>query len=683
MTEEIGSVKLDYSKYPGKDYYCDGGVEDEILEIVKKHSPAEYGKVIEERRSWPVLYHLSPLRENIVDWLPMKKSDRVLEVGSGCGAVTGALARKAGSVTCVELSKKRSLINANRHKECKNVTIHVGNFKDIEPELPKDYDYICLIGVFEYAQSYIGGDTPFHDFVKILLPHLAEGGRLVIALENKYGLKYFAGCREDHLGTWFSGIENYADGGGVRTFSRNGLEKILKSSGAGETHFYYPYPDYKFMTALYSDVYLPGKGELTNNFRNFDRDRMLLFDEKNAFDGIVEDDLFPVFSNSFVVVTGREPDVKYVKYSNDRAPEYAVRTEIGRTGNEIRVRKYPLNPESREHVRGMAAACGRLTERYAGGRLEVNRCELAEEGEDVFACFEYVQGTPLSELMDQCLERDDLEGFHKYFREYVERIGYHSEYPAADFDLIFSNILVDQDRWTLIDYEWTFGKPMDTGELAFRAVYCYLLENEKRKKLNLDRILESLHITEEDAERYREQEREFQKFVTGNRMAMAEIRDLLGCRMMVPQKQAEKYQDSEAVNRVQIYEDRGEGFREEESRFVPEAYQGENRIELELTVSGEVQVLRIDPAFDSCVVRIEEMTFNGEPVPLEKKKVLQVNGRIARPATLIFPTTDPNINIDLRRLSRQTENSLRLCMEIVRLSTAMAQEMADAVKKLI
>lgn len=73
MTEEIGSVKLDYSKYPGKDYYCDGGVEDEILEIVKKHSPAEYGKVIEERRSWPVLYHLSPLRENIVDWLPMKR----------------------------------------------------------------------------------------------------------------------------------------------------------------------------------------------------------------------------------------------------------------------------------------------------------------------------------------------------------------------------------------------------------------------------------------------------------------------------------------------------------------------------------------------------------------------------------------------------------------------------------
>ena len=100
-----------------------------LLEIVQKYSEEEYGKVIEERQSWPVLYHLSHIRENIVDWIPMTKDMKVLEVGSGCGAITGALARKAGSVTCVDLSKKRSTINATRHKNCDNVTIHVGNFK--------------------------------------------------------------------------------------------------------------------------------------------------------------------------------------------------------------------------------------------------------------------------------------------------------------------------------------------------------------------------------------------------------------------------------------------------------------------------------------------------------------------------------------------------------------------------
>ena len=106
MTEEIGKVRLDYSRYPGEDLYCDGRVEDEILEIVKSLSPVEYAGVIAERKSWPILYHLSGLRENIVDWIPMRRTDKVLEVGSGCGAITGALARKQ-AVSPVWICPKR------------------------------------------------------------------------------------------------------------------------------------------------------------------------------------------------------------------------------------------------------------------------------------------------------------------------------------------------------------------------------------------------------------------------------------------------------------------------------------------------------------------------------------------------------------------------------------------------
>ena len=136
-------------------------MEDELLDIVRRRQASEYQSVIEESGSWPILYHLSPLRENIIDWIPLSiggkragedghRRAKVLEVGSGCGALTGALSRKAQSVTCVELSKKRSQINAYRHRNQDNITIHVGNFKDIEPDLPKDFDFIFLIGVFEY-----------------------------------------------------------------------------------------------------------------------------------------------------------------------------------------------------------------------------------------------------------------------------------------------------------------------------------------------------------------------------------------------------------------------------------------------------------------------------------------------------------------------------------------------------
>lgn len=51
MTETIGKITLNLDKYPGEDYYCDGSVEDEILDIVKKYSTVEYDRIIAERKS--------------------------------------------------------------------------------------------------------------------------------------------------------------------------------------------------------------------------------------------------------------------------------------------------------------------------------------------------------------------------------------------------------------------------------------------------------------------------------------------------------------------------------------------------------------------------------------------------------------------------------------------------------
>ena len=65
--------------------------------------------------------------------------------------------------------------------------------------------------------------------------------------------------------------------------------------------FYYPYPDYKLPMAVYSDGWLPKKGELRNNLVNYDRQRMVLFDETRAWDALIGDGLFPLFSNSFLV----------------------------------------------------------------------------------------------------------------------------------------------------------------------------------------------------------------------------------------------------------------------------------------------------------------------------------------------------------------------------------------------
>ena len=46
MTEQVGKITLDYTYYPGEDFYCDGVIEHEILEIAKKYSPFEFPKII-------------------------------------------------------------------------------------------------------------------------------------------------------------------------------------------------------------------------------------------------------------------------------------------------------------------------------------------------------------------------------------------------------------------------------------------------------------------------------------------------------------------------------------------------------------------------------------------------------------------------------------------------------------
>lgn len=714
--EQIGKVSLDLTHYSGEDLYCDGAVEDELLQIARDYAEVEYPKIIEERKSWEILYHLSAQRENIVEWLPIDSSMKVLEVGAGCGAITGVLAKKAGSVTCVDLSKKRSMINAYRHMECENITIHVGNFQDIEPDLPSDYDFICLIGVLEYAQAYIGGDTPFEIFLNILRSHLKHTGRIVIAIENKFGLKYWAGCREDHLGTYFSGIEGYPESAAVRTFTRSGLERIFENCGVEEYVFYYPYPDYKFMTMLYSDEYLPNPGELSNNIRNFDRERMLLFDEKKAFDNILREGMFPMFSNSYLVVIGKKPDTYYVKYSNDRKREYQIRTEIlpvSLTGMEGRgsmtpeeegllpkllaVRKHPLCKEAGEHIKNIDTAYRKLKERYAGGELRINRCKLVKtEEEDFYAELEYIEGVTLAELLDICLEKGDMEGFMLLFRKYLAMVDYHSREPVADFDLVFSNILIGvkdaakpfdglcNSVWTLIDYEWTFGKQVDTKELAFRAVYCYLLEDDKRNRLDLDLVMRELGITDEEAEEYRVQEKSFQHFVTGNHRSMVELRDMIGHRCFRPEGFLEKIREEEHRRCIQVYEDRGQGFQEEMSYYADSmASEDEEGLHLMLTVEPGVRQVRIDPAFADCMVLVKELKWNDRDLSFGgKTSVLDTNGtRLDDSGSFVFPTEDPNLVVSLQGLQFEEVNVLELGMERSFMGRKMALDVENAAKR--
>lgn len=284
----------------GREEYSDGDVEEDILELVSSGRNLE--EVVRSDGRWAILYHLDPRRRNLLEWFPFRNDASLLEIGAGCGALTGLFCEKVANVTAVELSERRARIIAARYPSQHNLTIYGGNIEDVPAG---EYDYVTLIGVLEYAGRYRRSADPYGDLLRQAAKSLKPDGTLILAIENRFGLKYWAGAPEDHSGKLFQGLEGYPGERGFRTFGREELLMMLQEAGFSSLDLFYPYPDYKFCDRLHSDRSLPRPGGMGREVPSYDQERFVLFDEGLAFDGIVSNGAFPLMANSFLVICRR------------------------------------------------------------------------------------------------------------------------------------------------------------------------------------------------------------------------------------------------------------------------------------------------------------------------------------------------------------------------------------------
>lgn len=313
-------MKINYDYYSGQDSYSEGDVEDVTLGLLDKFGEEYYKSIFRENSSWPVFYHISPIRKNIINWYPFEKDAEVLEIGAGMGAITGAICEKAKNVTAVELSRKRVQAIIERcGPKCENLEIIVGNFNDIE--FKKKYDYITLIGVLEYASLYTNTNNPYHDFLVKISSLLKEDGKLLIAIENQFGMKYFSGVAEDHTAKVYDGITGYVNKKGIRTFGKKEITKMLKDAGFEYTKFYYPMPDYKLPNIIFSEDYKPTP-ETIQKYRPYlsDENASVNFDEKKAYIDVIKNDEFEFFANSFFI----EASMKKIKTKVDLSKQELI-----------------------------------------------------------------------------------------------------------------------------------------------------------------------------------------------------------------------------------------------------------------------------------------------------------------------------------------------------------------------
>ncbi len=664
MQEYIDNIVLDYTYYPGEDLYTDGSIEDELLTIAMNHKEEELNRVIAEKKSWPVMYHFSHIRQNILEWLPITKEHKVLEIGSGCGAITGALARKAGSVRCIELSKKRSYINAYRNREFDNIRIDVGNFQDIEKDLDETFDYITLIGVFEYARGYIGGNNPYVEMLQKIARHLNPGGKIVLAIENRIGLKYWAGCSEDHAGQYFEGLEGYHNFQGAKTFSKKELNEVIKAAGGLTAEYYYPYPDYKFPMTIYSDQRLPAKGELNQNICNFDRERLQVFDETKVFDTLLTSDLFPEFSNSFLLLLGQEQiqsgkEIIYVKYSNERAKQFAIRTDILSCRNQKRrVRKSACYKDGEAHIKALADYESKLTEQWAETQLCMNKSKREENS----ISFEFVEGETLEEQMDTLLAQNrEAEAkemfltFLKFLKNSGERTTFRmtedflkifgeqrlpndlKALAVTDIDLVPGNLFV-RDGWQVIDYEWTFLFPIPVNFVIYRAIHYYVGTSDLRKCAADWKLLSAMEISPEEELIYQEMEHHFQEYIRGEHVPIRDLYESITPGILNVYRMAWQERKKRMDERLQVFAAASGEFEEEKSTYY--SMQG-GRIQICLPISKETKKLRIDPCSYAGVLTIRSFRYIGT----EERVFFTSNGYSLSEDRIVFSTLDPQLLI--------------------------------------
>ena len=381
----------------------------------------------------------------------------------------------------------------------------------------------------------------------------------------------------------------------------------------------------------------------------------------------------------------------FTKYSNDRRPELAIRTDIIEDGGVKSVIKAAADPRASAHINGLMDSYQGLMRIFDKTRFIPNRC-TAGEG---FCSFEFLEGEMLEEHMDMLLERpDELVGaLREYFDElikaadtdYVKTDDYvrvfgdintsgTRAFSVANIDMVLNNVIV-RDGWNVIDYEWTFHFPVPVNYIIWRVYHYYVDVNMKRQFLHDYNILPSYGITEKDIAGYEQMETNFQAYVTGDKVALRDLYPVISPGHVVIGELLEAYSQKNEKRTVTLFPEKDGTFTPDHMIVTYSAPQGIYKRTIRL---GGSSILRIDPTEAAVIVHVNSLTADG--VPLDLSKAI-INGRLLGDNDLIFTEEDPwFILTDIPKGSESVEVDMKV-LPLDEGYTAAWQKVSAAMKE--
>ena len=435
--------------------------EEKIIEYINSNEKKDFENIIKEDLSDSVMLGLSNIRKNLVYAYDFEPNSTVLEIGAHLGEITGALCEKCAKVTSVEPNETRAKAIKKRYSDKENLDIVVTEISKIK--LEEKFDYITLFGILEYAQEIFNTENPGLDLILYCKKMLKPNGKILIATDNKFALKSYVGEKDECTGITFDSITGYKNSNKQYKLGKKQIINILKETGMKYYKFFYPLPDYKLPSLIYSDEYLPSSSKINGYFPYYKDSSSIFYSEVDAYDAIIKEDkeMFPFFANSYFIVVSQcefKDDTRYVSFNNYRKEEYQLMTKI----RENIVEKTSINTKSKKHLEQMMNNIKNLNN---------ENIDILDKVYEEKVVSKFIDLKLASQLVSDNIERP--EEIIKILNKYKEKISTLSTEYNENEKTIFEKYIPDIDRNILNDFRY-----LKDGYWDMILKNCFIIDGE-------------------------------------------------------------------------------------------------------------------------------------------------------------------------------------------------------------
>lgn len=202
---------------------------------------------------------------------------------------------------------------------------------NIKHKYKNDFDYVIVIEKLERREN-------IKEVLTVLRSYLKCSGKLLFGMNNRFGIRYFAGDRDIYTNRALDGIDNYRkfyrgknskfQG---RMYNKVEIEDILNSVGFKKFQFYSVLSDLQNAKILCSERFTPEE-DLTNRITClYNNPCTVFFDEVTLYKDLIENNMFHQMANAFFIECTVDGDLSkelYITSHMDRSDENCIITTI-------------------------------------------------------------------------------------------------------------------------------------------------------------------------------------------------------------------------------------------------------------------------------------------------------------------------------------------------------------------